>query len=138
MKRNTFAILAAAGIMASASALAADHKIPTAPKEYLDMKNPLPAASADNGQKLYDKKCKKCHGEKGDGKGSSADKLDVKPPNFAAPGYLKGRADGQLFFIISKGSVNTDMDDFGPGSESNLGKDDIWSLVTYLRKAFTK
>lgn len=141
MERKTIAILAAAaGLLASASVLAADHKIPTAPKEYLDMKNPLKETGdvVDKGQKIYEKKCKKCHGEKGDGKGSSADKLEVKPPNFAAPGYLKGRSDGQLFFIISKGSVNTDMDDFGPGSDSNLGKDELWSVVTYLRKAFTK
>ena len=76
--------------------------------------------------------------EKGDGKGSAADKLDIKPVAFSAPGYLKGKSDGQLFFISEKGSPNTDMDDFGPGSAANLSKDDLWSVISYMRKTFTK
>lgn len=134
------AIVASIGVMASVSVLAADHKIPTAPKDYLDMKNPLADSkdALDRGQKIFEKKCTKCHGEKGDGKGSSAAKLETKPTAFNAPGYLKGRADGQLLFIVDKGSPNTDMDDFGPGSDTKLSKDDMWSVITYMRKTFSR
>jgi mono/diheme cytochrome c family protein len=120
--------------------LAADHSVPTAPKEYQDMKNPLKDKKEvlEKGEKIYERKCKKCHGPNGDGKGDAADKLTIKPSAFSAPGHLKTRSDGQLFWITEKGSPNTDMEAFGPGSETGLSKDDIWSVITYIRKKFTK
>ena len=140
MKTTSIAIIAGIGVLAAGLAVAADHKTPVAPQTYLAMKNPLKDTKdvVENGAKIYEKKCKKCHGEKGDGKGSAADKLDIKPVAFSAPGYLKGKSDGQLFFISEKGSPNTDMDDFGPGSAANLSKDDLWSVISYMRKTFTK
>ena len=140
MKTTLSAAIAGIGILAAGTAAAAEHKTPVAPKDYLAMKNPLKDTKdvVENGAKIYEKKCKKCHGEKGDGKGSAADKLDIKPASFSASGNLKGRSDGQLFFISEKGSPNTDMDDFGPGSAANLSKDDLWSVIAYIRKTFTK
>jgi len=140
MKSKLLAVAVGIGIITTLPVLAAEHSTPTAPKAYLDMKNPLKEQKdvLERGEKVYEKKCKKCHGEKGDGKGSSADKLEIKPVSFVKPGYLKGRADGQLFFIIDKGSVNTDMDPFGPGSDTNLSKDDMWSVIAYMRKHFSK
>jgi mono/diheme cytochrome c family protein len=140
MKTTSIAVIAGIGIFAAGSAAAEEHKTPVAPKDYLAMKNPLKDTKdvIENGAKIYDKKCKKCHGDKGDGKGSASDKLELKPASFSTPGYLKGRADGQLFFIVEKGSPNTDMDDFGPGSAANLSKDDLWSVIAYIRKTFTK
>ena len=140
MKTTLIAVIAGMGILAAGSAAAAEHKTPVAPKDYLAMKNPLKVTKdvIDNGAQIYEKKCKKCHGEKGDGKGSASDKLELKPVSFSAPGFLKGRADGQLYFIAEKGSPDTDMDDFGPGSTANLSKDELWSVVAYMRKTFTK
>lgn len=134
------AMMVGISLIASLPALAADdHKVPTAPQNYLDMKNPLAdnAAALERGTSIY-RKCTKCHGSNGDGKGNSAGGLEIKPTAFSAPDYLKGRADGQLFFILEKGSPNTDMDAWGAGSDANLSKDDIWSVITYLRKNFTK
>ncbi len=138
--KGLIAIVAGIGLMTSVSVLAAEHKVPDAPKDYLGMKNPVKESKAvlERGQQVYERKCKKCHGVKGDGKGEASDKLETKPASFAAPGYLKGRSDGQLFFITEKGSPNTDMEAFGLGSETNLSKDDMWSVIAYLRKAFTK
>jgi mono/diheme cytochrome c family protein len=140
MKTTSRAVIAGFGILAAAAAAAAEHKTPVAPKDYLAMKSPLKDTKdvVENGAKIYEKKCKKCHGDKGDGKGSASDKLELKPVSFSTPGFLKGRADGQLFFIVEKGSPNTDMDDFGPGSAANLSKDELWSVIAYIRKTFTK
>lgn len=138
--KGVIAVVAGIGLLASVSVLAADHKVPDAPKDYLGMKSPLKESKAviERGQTVYERKCKKCHGASGDGKGEASDKLETKPASFVAPGYLKGRADGQLFFITEKGSPNTDMEAFGPGSETNLSKDDMWSVIAYIRKTFTK
>lgn len=140
MKTKVLAIAVGLGVMASVPVFAADHKIPDAPKDYLDMKSPLKVKKEvlEKGEKVYERKCKKCHGANGDGKGEAAEKLTIKPASFSAAGYLKGRSDGQLFFITEKGSPNTDMEAFGPGSETSLSKDDMWSVVAYIRKAFTK
>ncbi|HBO83939.1 MAG: hypothetical protein A2073_03740 [Deltaproteobacteria bacterium GWC2_42_11] len=83
------------------------------------------------------KKCKKCHGETGDGKGSGAKDLEIKPKAFTKD-YLSNRSDGQLFWIIEKGSANTDMEAFGPGSETNISKDDTWKVVTFIKEKFGK
>lgn len=140
MKTKMLAIAVGIGVMASVQVLAAEHAVPTAPKNYLDMKSPLKEKKdvLERGEKVYERKCKKCHGAKGDGQGEASEKLTIKPASFSAPGYLKGRSDGQLFFITEKGSPNTDMEAFGPGSETSLSKDDIWSVIAYIRKNFSK
>lgn len=117
--------------------IAAEKKVPpTAPKEYLDMKNPFKADKAvlDAAKEIYDAKCKKCHGEKGDGKGSASKDLETKPQDFTDKANMSGRAAGQLFWITEKGSKDTDMDAFGSGTKANLSKDDIWKLVTYVQQ----
>lgn len=140
MKTKVLAIAVGIGFMAAVPVLAAEHSVPTAPKDYLDLKSPLKVKKEviERGEKVYERKCKKCHGASGDGKGEASEKLTIKPASFSAPGYLKGRADGQLFFITEKGSPNTDMEAFGPGTETSLSKDDIWSVIAYIRKTFTK
>ena len=118
------------------------HKIPTAPDEYLKMENPFAEADEDllkYAGKLYKRKCKKCHGTKGDGKGSSAADLEIKPNDLTEPGYLAGIKDGQLFWIMLKGgSEEAEMEAYGPGTDANLSEEDLWKLVTYMRETFTK
>ena len=138
--KTILGIIIAAVIFIAAPLMAAEeHKTPTAPKEYIDMKNPFKADKdvLEKAEGIYMKKCKKCHGEKGDGKGSGAKDLDIKPKAFTKD-YLKGRADGQLFWITESGSKNTDMEAMGPGSETNISKDDMWKLVTYIKEKFGK
>ncbi|MBI4986384.1 MAG: cytochrome c [Rhodocyclales bacterium] len=140
MKTRVLAIAVGIGVMASVPVLAAPHSVPTAPKDYLAMKSPLKETAdvVEKGQQIYERKCKKCHGTKGDGKGNSAGGMEFPPSAFNAPGFLKGKQDGQLYFTTEKGSPDTDMDAFGPGSEAGLAKDDIWSVIAYIRKAFSK
>ncbi|MBI5286756.1 MAG: c-type cytochrome [Deltaproteobacteria bacterium] len=118
---------------------AEEHKTPTAPKEYLDMKNPFKASKdvMERAEDIYMKKCKKCHGEKGDGKGSASKDLEIKPRVYNKE-FLSKIPPGQLFWITEKGSPNTDMEAFGPGSETNISKDDIWKLITYIYEKFGK
>jgi len=119
------------------------HKMPTAPDEYLEMENPYADEVDDellkSAGKLYKRKCKKCHGTKGDGKGSSAADLEIKPNDFTEPGYLAGIKDGQLFWIMLKGgSEEAEMEAYGPGTDANISEDDLWKLVTYIREKFSR
>lgn len=63
--------------------------------------------------------------------------MDPMPTAFNESGYLSDRKDGQLFWIIEKGSKDTEMSDFGPGSDANFSEDDIWKVITYMRSKFT-
>lgn len=136
----TFATVTSAS---AAEQSAGDHKLAVAPAEYLSMQSPIDHASVDDDAlkgavKLYNSKCKKCHGEEGDGKGSATEKMVIKPSSFNTPGYLAGRKDGQLFYVIKMGSEGSEMRGFGEGSEANLKDDEIWSLVALIRKRYTK
>ena len=115
-------------------------KLPNAPAEYQQKKNPLEGNenAIAEGKITFQTKCEKCHGEKGDGNGKKADVLAYKPAAFSAEGYLKTRSDGQLYFIIENGSPETDMDAYGPGTNVNFNETQIWQIISFLRKEFTK
>ncbi len=132
------AIVIAVGLGGALQARAGEHQIPTAPEAYLQKTNPKEgdAAAIAVGKKLYEKRCVRCHGEKGDAQGKSA--KDLTPPvRSYRGGYLKSRKDGQLFWIIEKGSPETDMEAFGPGTSFNLSHDEIWSLIAFMRSKFS-
>ncbi|MBF0185045.1 MAG: c-type cytochrome [Magnetococcales bacterium] len=117
------------------------HAVPTAPADYLAMSNPFGPENQEAvkwGERLYKSKCRKCHGAEGDGKGSNAEYLDIKPVAFAKAGYLAQRKDGQLLWIIENGSPGTEMPSHGRGSRDDLPVEELWKLVSYLRSAFTR
>lgn len=141
--RIILSLLGGALLFASQAQAAGQHTIPTAPAEFLSMVSPIKADEMDEatlkaGAKIYTKKCAKCHGETGDGKGSAAGELTIKPVDMSAPGYMAGRKDGQLFWILRDGSPNTDMKGFGPGSEQNFSDEEMWKVIAYMRATFTK
>ncbi len=131
------------GAAARAQSATEAHKTPSAPAEWLAKKNPIPKAEMDakffkKAARLYKRKCKSCHGIDGDGKGRKAEFIEIKPVAFAKPGYLAGRKDGQLFWIVMSGSPGTEMEPRGPGTRENLTERELWSLIAYLRRAFTR
>ncbi len=119
------------------------HETPTAPADWLAKTNIYTEDDVDDAfwkkaKKLFKRKCKKCHGPKGDGKGSAAADLEVKPPAFNSAGYMADRKDGQFFWILMNGSKGTDMEAYGPGTDVNLSEEQLWQLITYMRSTFTK
>lgn len=139
MKKILAVMISGIFMLTASAAVAGGHKTPTAPGDYLSKKSiKISKKALKKGAKTYKKKCKKCHGAKGDGKGSSADGLKVAPTAFNASGYLKGRKDGQLYWIIEKGSAGTDMEAFGKGTDANLSEKKIWQVIGFMRKEFGK
>jgi len=121
---------------------ASAHETPTAPDDWLVKESPYTEDDIDKtfikkAGKLYKRKCKKCHGSKGDGKGSAAADLEVKPPAFNATGYMADRKDGQFFWILMNGSEGTDMEAYGPGTDVSLSEEQLWQLIAYMRASFT-
>ncbi len=141
--RNLIIGLGAVIFALSTAQAAGPHKTPVAPAKYIAMENPIDVDDLEGRtlkkvKRLYKSKCKKCHGTEGDGKGSAAEDMVLKPTDFTVSGYMEDRKDGQLFWIISAGSKDTEMKAFGPGTDVNLSDEEMWKLVAYMRKAFTK
>ncbi len=91
------------------------------------------------GRRIYERRCAVCHGEKGDGRGIQAYKLNTKPRDFTT-GVYKFRStpsgslpkDEDIYTTISRGIRGTAMLPW-----FNLSKEDKWA-VTYYIKTFSE
>lgn len=108
----------------------------TAPEEFLSMKNLLPAntANINAGEVLYQGKatpiaCKTCHGTKGNGKSEPGFESTPSARNFTCAKTMGTIPDGQLFWVIKKGSQGTAMFSF-----AHLSDNEIWQLIHYIRQ----
>lgn len=124
----------------STLALAGDcnqkRKTPRAPNKIYKQINPL-EATAENisaGKNIYQKgakplACFQCHGTNGDGNGKMARGMKPNPRDFSCKAMMKDIPDGQLFWVIKKGSKGTGMMGF-----KTLTDEQIWQVVSYVRQ----
>ena len=96
------------------------------PEEYNVMVNPIEFNNQNvrAGRDVYDKNCKSCHGDPGN---YNALPL-VPPPPDAASEMMQANSDGQLYYKINIGRGAM------PQFETTLGPDDIWRVITYIRR----
>lgn len=106
-----------------------------APGTFRKMTNPLEASQEHikAGKTLFHETamplaCKQCHGEKGDGHGPMGGALNPHPRNFTCGETMQDISDGQMFWIIKKGSPGTGMMAF-----SGMSDNQIWQLIHYIR-----
>ncbi len=138
MIRVSLAVLGAAIMVWPAAVIAGDFKTPVAPEEILKVPNPIPPTSevVKEAPSIYENKCSKCHGDRGDGKGSATKGLDVKPRNYTDKNVMGKIPDGQLFWIIANGS-DPEATEMGP-YKKKLSEEQMWALVHYIRKFTTQ
>jgi len=91
--------------------------------------NPVKPTSESRvqGKKMYGYDCAVCHGKNGDGKGDLAAEIKSKVTDFTDPEALKGRTDGELFYIIKNGRGEM------PPEGARAKPKEIWNLVNYVR-----
>ncbi|HET6178573.1 MAG TPA: PQQ-dependent sugar dehydrogenase [Candidatus Sulfotelmatobacter sp.] len=108
-------------ILVSAAMLrAVDKNFHDAPDSAKAQKNPFEGqqAGADAGKPLYARNCLACHGKTGQGTGNVPSLVD---------GKLKGVAEGEVFWFITKGDK-----DNGMPSWAFLPEEKRWQIVTYV------
>ena len=93
------------------------------------LKNPVAATPATlaEGKQLYAKHCENCHGENGDGKGQKAPELSTAPTDFTKAPKWTARADGELFYRITKGRQPM------PAFDDKLSETERWEVIDYIR-----
>jgi mono/diheme cytochrome c family protein len=142
MKKSTFLISAL--LLAGFAVFAQDTKtndkpaasagISGIPVEAARRENPVKSSeeSLARGKKQYGYDCAMCHGKAGDGKGDVAADMKLKMNDETDPATLKGRSDGELFYIIQKGK------DQMPPEGSRVKDEAIWDMVNYVRSLAKK
>ncbi len=102
---------------------------PTIPTDVVRQPNPVKSnpESLARAKKWWGIDCAMCHGNNGDGKGDTAREMKLQMSDFTDPATLKGRTDGELFYIIKNGYQ--DM----PPEGDRVKLSENWDLVNYVR-----
>jgi mono/diheme cytochrome c family protein len=79
------------------------------------------------GKKYYGYDCAMCHGNNGDGKGDVAIDEKLTIGDFRDPATLKGKTDGELFYILKNGHGHM------PAEPIRQKPDELWNLINYVR-----
>ena len=76
--------------------------------------------------------CVACHGVDGDGKGSAAAGLRIKPADLTQP-HIWEHSDGEMFWWLTHGVDDPEGGLAMPGFGKTLSDDDRWALIDYVR-----
>ncbi|MGH7825074.1 MAG: c-type cytochrome [Candidatus Binatia bacterium] len=92
-------------------------------------------AASQAGERVYLENCAACHGQRGDGKGPEAHRLETKPRDFTTGNYkFRSTASGSLpldqdiFRSISQGVRTTTM-----LAQLHLSEKERWAVTEYLK-----
>ena len=102
---------------------AVDAPIPAADAAKVNPIKPTPASLA-RARKMYGYDCAMCHGATGNGKGEIAG-MNLK--DYTDPAALRGRTDGELFYIIQNGRGQMS------GETGRQNEQEIWNMVILVR-----
>lgn len=84
------------------------------------------AASASQGEAIYNKNCASCHGNPG--KGNSLKSLSPVPPDLSSA-KTQELTDGELFYILSTGRM------IMPSFKNVLSEDERWRVISFIRSS---
>ena len=90
--------------------------------------HPVTSDSLQRGKILFDINCALCHGPGGAGDGRLSGYLaQAKPANLTSPA-VQNLPEAQLFMVITQGKGSM------PSLAENLGRDERWDVINYLRQ----
>jgi mono/diheme cytochrome c family protein len=92
------------------------------------LKNPIKADenAIKEGKAIWLKDCKSCHGVKGLGDGTKAEKIDISCGDFSSKEF-QALSDGEMFYKTTAGRKPM------PSFKEKLSDTERWQLVVYMR-----
>jgi putative copper export protein/mono/diheme cytochrome c family protein len=90
------------------------------------------AASIAHGQALFAQNCVVCHGPEGDGNGSAAVGLRIRPADLTQSHILE-HTDGEMYWFMTHGVDDPEGGRAMPGFAAALSPEDRWALIDYVR-----
>ena len=90
----------------------------------------VPKGDVEQGNKLYNRYCRGCHGEEGKGDG-----LVFMPhvDNLTRRGYIEQLPDAYLLLAITKGGPGIGKSTYMPSWETTLTKQQMYDIIAYIR-----
>ncbi len=101
------------------------------PTSYLTSPTGFGSASIARGQAVFAAHCAACHGATGQGDGSAAAGLRIKPADLTA-GHLWDHLDGELFWWIGQGMRGPEGGLAMPAFAAVLPEEDRWAVIDYV------
>ena len=92
-----------------------------------DVYPPQPPSPA-RGAAIFRENCASCHGERGDGQGPDAARLERKPANFTDPTFMRGETPYDHFHVVTLGKRGAAM----PAWEDVLSLQERWDVLSYV------
>jgi mono/diheme cytochrome c family protein len=83
-------------------------------------------AAISEGKAIWGKDCKSCHGVKGLGDGTKAEKIDISCGDFSSKEF-QSKSDGAMFYYTKIGRKPM------PSFKEKLSDSEIWAVVAYMR-----
>jgi mono/diheme cytochrome c family protein len=83
----------------------------------------------EQGKKIYEKNCRRCHGDSGQGNGPDADP-DEPPEDLTDPARAARNPDGVMFHKVWNGRKSPKMPAF---KSEGLSKEDVWTVIHYVK-----
>lgn len=103
----------------------------TIPPEAKTESNPLQVTDKviASGRSIFKSKCTRCHGQAGKGDGPDADPEHQQDMDLTNPERAQRNPDGVVFYKVWNGRQQPKM----PGFKSEMTKDDVWTVVSYVQ-----
>lgn len=96
--------------------------------------NATTVTSELDGASLYRIWCVSCHGTSGNGDGTNASQLPVRPARHSDAGVMSGRSDDELYDTIAGGGSIMNRSPRMPAFGETLSSVQIRALVTFIRE----
>jgi len=132
MKRILFGLAILAAFMstqtsnAQAKPKGKEWKVPAADASKKSTVKAGDAAAISEGKAIWGKDCKSCHGVKGLGDGTKAEKIDISCGDFSSKEF-QTLSDGEMFYKTKIGRKPM------PSFKEKLSDSEIWAVVAYMR-----
>ena len=88
----------------------------------------------DNGELTYKQYCQKCHGKRGNGQGTMAADLAIKPRDFTDVDVMSKRSDWEIYLGIKEGGPPVGLSEQMTAWEDTFSEEEMMDVATFIRQ----